>query len=85
MDKARNLLQAHYALGEQPRILLLVGWALAGTEIGSLDEVRAVVQNGFRPPNAPAVPALGNESVFILAIAVFGDVQGKRRLLRVQL
>ncbi|MEW8552663.1 MAG: hypothetical protein AB2605_02625 [Candidatus Thiodiazotropha sp.] len=83
-DKARNLLQAHYALGEQPRILLLVGWALAGTEIGSLDEVRAVVQNGFRPPNAPAVPALGNESVFILAIAVFGDVQGKRRLLRVQ-
>ncbi|MBT2989950.1 MAG: hypothetical protein KME65_13430 [Candidatus Thiodiazotropha sp. (ex Ctena orbiculata)] len=84
-EKARNLLQAHHTLGEQPRILLLVGWALAGTDIGSLDEVRAVVHNGFRPPDAPAVPALGQDSVFILAIAVFGDVKNKRRLLRMQL
>ncbi len=83
LDKARNLLQAHQALGEGPRILLLVGWTLSGTECGAMEEVRTLVHTGFRPDNAIPVPGLGAESAFVLATAVFGDQGGARRLLRV--
>lgn len=83
-EKARNLLQAHHTLGDGPRVLLLVAWALSGTDTGSPASVRSVMNSGFRPRNAPAVPGLSAASHFLMATAVFGDVQGKRRLLRVR-
>ncbi len=83
LDKARNLLWAHHALRERSRLLLLVGWALAGTDLGDLSEVRAVMANGFRAPDGTPVRGLGPGSAFLLATAVFGDVDGRRRLLEV--
>lgn len=85
VEKARNLLHAHHVLGERPRLLLLVAWALAGTDLGDLGSVRAVMANGFRPPDGAPVRGLGARSSFLLATAVFGDVEGRRRLLQVQL
>ena len=81
VEKAKNLLQVHQQMGNLPRILLLVGWTLAGTDCGSPDDIRAVVYGGFRPDNAAPVPGLSNESVFVHATAVFGDAGGIRRLL----
>jgi hypothetical protein len=82
-DKARNLLQAHQALGERPRLLLLVGWALAGTDLGDRDAVRGVMASGFRAADGTPVRGLGRSSAFLLATAVFGDVGGGRKLLAV--
>jgi hypothetical protein len=85
--KARNLLRAHHALGERPRLLLLMGWALAGTDLGDLGPVRAVMASGFRAPDGTPVRGLGRHSTFVLATAVFGDLGAAaghgRRLLRV--
>jgi len=81
--KARNLLQAHQALGPRPRLLLLVGWALAGTDLGHPGEVREVMASGFRAEDGTPVRGLGRRSVFLLATAVFADVDGGRKLLRV--
>ena len=72
-----------HALGERPRLLLLVGWALAGTDLGDLGTVRAVMASGYRADDGTPVPGLEPDSVFVLATAVFGDVDGERRLLRV--
>jgi len=83
VDKAKNLLQAHHALGERPRLLLLVGWALAGTDLGDPGVVRAVMASGFRAPDGAPVRGLGRGSTFLLATAVFGDLGGERKLLRV--
>lgn len=85
IDKARNLLQAHHALGEKPRILLLLGWTLAGTEVGSLESVRAVMHEGLRPTGGRAIPGLKDDSAFILGTVVFGDIGGTRRLVEVRL
>ena len=83
VEKAKNLLQAHHALGERPRVLLLVGWALAGTDLGDLGSVRAVMASGFRAADGAPVRGLGRSSGFLLATAVFGDIEGDRKLLQV--
>ena len=83
LDKAKNLLQTHRALTDRPRILLLVGWTLAGTECGAMEDVRSLIHSGFRSDTATPVPGLDSESVFVLATAVFGDQAGTRRLLGV--
>ena len=83
LDKARNLLLTHHALGAAPRVLLLVGWTLAGTECGAMEEVRALIHTGFRSESGISIPGLERDSAFVLAAAVFGDQAGKRRLLGV--
>ena len=83
VEKAENLLRAHNALGERSRLLLLVGWALAGTNLGDLGAVRAVMTSGFRASDGTPVRGIGRGSVFLLATAVFGDVGGDRKLLQV--
>ena len=83
LDKARNLLITHRALGDVPRVLLLVGWTLAGTECGAMAEVRSLIHAGFRSNTGATVPGLDQDSAFVLATAVFGDEAGKRRLLGV--
>ena len=72
IGKARNLLRAHHELGDQPRVLLLMTWAIAGTDLRGLDEVRAVSYDGFRTSDGLVVPGLGAESRFVLVTAVFG-------------
>lgn len=78
--KARNLLRAHHQLGEYPRVLLLMTWAFAGTDLRGLDEVRAVAHDGFRTADGLVVPGLGPESLFIVGTAVFGGTGDQRRL-----
>jgi hypothetical protein len=85
VNKARNLLQAHHEIGDQPRVLLLVTWALGGTDVGILDEVRAIGHNGFRTAEGYMVPGLGAGCAFIVAAAVFGSVNGEHRLQRIHL
>jgi hypothetical protein len=80
--KARNLLRAHYALGERPRVLLLMTWAFAGTNLRGLEDVRAAAHNGFRTSDGLIVPGLGGGSTFIVATAVFAG-SGEQRRLRV--
>jgi hypothetical protein len=82
--KARNLLRAHHELGEQPRVLLLVAWAIAGTDLRGMDEVRAVSHDGFRTSDGLVVPGLGVESRFVLVTAVFGGPEERRCLQVVQ-
>lgn len=80
IEKARNLLRAHHELGDQPRVLLLMAWSVAGTDLRGLDEVRAVSHDGFRTSDGLVVPGLGAESRFVLVTAVFGGPQEQRRL-----
>ena len=85
MNKAKNLLQAHHEIGEQPRILLLMTWTMAGTDMSSLDEARTIGHNGFCNADGFVVPGLGPECAFIVAAAVFGSVNGIHRLQRIHL
>jgi hypothetical protein len=78
--KARNLLRAHYELGERPRVLLLMTWAVAGTDLRGLEDARAVCHDGFRTSDGLVVPGLGPESKFVLVTAVFGGPAERRRL-----
>lgn len=81
--KARNLLQAHHALDERPRLLLLLGWAIAGTDLGDIGAVRAIIGGGFRAADGTPISGLERSSVFLLATAIFGDIKGRRKLLQV--
>ena len=83
-EKAKNLLQAHHTLGDAPRVLLLVAWTISGTNVGTNDNVDRVMHRGFQPKNAPEVPGLSGSSAFVMATAVFGDIDGRRRLLRIR-
>jgi hypothetical protein len=84
IGKARNLLRAHHELGEQPRVLLLMTWAIAGMDLRGLDEVRAVSHDGFRTTDGLSVPGLGPDSRLLVATAVFGGPENQRRLQAVQ-
>lgn len=81
-EKARNLLEVHRSLGDQPRVLLLMAWAMAGTDRGRPDRVLEIIHSGFRA-GGRHVPGLNGSSAFIFATAVFGEADGRCRLLRV--
>jgi hypothetical protein len=83
VEKARNLLHAHHALGERPRVLVLLAWAITGTNLGDLTAVRSVMASGFRTESGFPVLGLGPRSRFVLATAVFGDHDGRTRLIEV--
>jgi hypothetical protein len=80
VGKARNLLRAHHELGERPRVLLLMAWAIAGKDLRGMEEVRAVSHDGFRTSDGLVVPGLGPDSKFVLVTAVFGGREERRRL-----
>ena len=80
VGKARNLLRAHRDLGERPRVLLLMAWAIAGTDLRGMEEVRAVSHDGYRTSDGLVVPGLGPESKFVLVTAIFGGPEDRRRL-----
>jgi hypothetical protein len=83
VGKARNLLQIHHEIGDQARILLLLAWTLSGTDMSVLTEVRALGHNGFRTGNGSFISGLGPGCAFIVAVAVFGAVNGVHRLQRI--
>lgn len=85
MEKARNLVQTHHELGDQPRVLILLAWAMAGTNLNNLKSVRSVAHDGFRTSNGLVVRGIGSKSTFILATAVFGMSAGVHRLLEIKL
>lgn len=80
LGKARNLLQTHHEIGDQPRVLLLLAWTLSGTDMSVLAEVRALGHNGFRTSEGLTVSGLGTRCALIVAVAVFGSVHGVHRL-----
>jgi hypothetical protein len=80
VGKARNLLRAHHELGERPRLLLLMAWAIAGTDLRGMADVRAVLHDGFRTSDGLVVPGMGPDSKFVLVTAVFGGHEERRRL-----
>jgi hypothetical protein len=84
IEKARNLLKAHYEVGEMPRILLLMAWAMAGTDLSCLEEVRATGHNGFVDSDGRTFPGLRRDSSFIIASAIFGYANNIHRLLAIQ-
>jgi hypothetical protein len=84
VEKAKSLLQSHRALGKPPSVLLLVGWTVAGTDVGDLSRVSKVVSEGFTSVDAGAVPGLRADSRFLLATAVFADFGGSYRLVEVR-
>ena len=81
VTKARNLLKVHHTIGIRPRVLMLVGWALAGTDLGRDDAIRAIMHSGFTEPEGLDVPGLPADSVFIHATALFGVRGAEHRLL----
>jgi hypothetical protein len=79
MAKARNLIKAHKEVGENPRILLLMVWAMAGTDLSSLKTIRSIANSGFQD-NGVTVSGIHSSSSFMVAAAVFGVSNGLHRL-----
>jgi hypothetical protein len=84
LAKARNLLLAHYETGEEARLLLLLSWVMAGTDLNVLREITALGHNGFRADNGKIVPGLSSDSSLIAAAAIFSNNNGRFRLQGVQ-
>lgn len=80
--KARNLIKAHYEIGDGPRILLLMIWAMAGTDLGFLSTIKAMANEGFRD-NGVLIPGIGPSTVFMVGASVFVNSNGSHRLQRI--
>jgi hypothetical protein len=85
LEKARNLMEAYDALHRKPRVILLVAWTLAGTDLAGSQTARLVAFDGVRASDGHYIAALGPETVFVLAYAVFGQSAGQCRLLEMHL
>ncbi len=83
--KAKNLLLAHYEVGEKARVLILLAWAMAGTDLNVLREITALGHNGFRADDGKIVPGLSSDCSLIAAAAIFSNSNGKFRLQGVQM
>jgi hypothetical protein len=84
-EKARHLLLSHYHLPPGPRLLLLVLWALSGRVPSRFDELRELARLGYRTSGNTRVPGVDPESRFMVATAVFAEVEGKLHLREVLL
>jgi hypothetical protein len=79
-EKVRNLLLAHRAIGVEPRILLLMLWALSGTQIQAVSEFQSLIRSGFRSPGGVRVAGLDPESRLVVGTAIFAESGGCLRL-----
>jgi hypothetical protein len=79
-DKIRNLLLAHRALGQGPRVLLLMLWALSGTQFQAISEFQSLIRSGFRTPGGVRVAGLEIDSRLIVGTAIFAQSEGSLRL-----
>lgn len=84
-NKAQHLLQVHHELGQNPRVLLVVTWALVGTDLSVLQKVRSIGHDGFQTPHGVVVSGIGGNSSFIVAAAVFGRSENVLKLQRIAL
>ena len=80
VEKAKNLIQAHYEVGDRPRILVLMVWTMAGTDLSFLESVRKIANEGFRSNNGNLVPGIGFPNTFMVPAAVFGVSKRLHRL-----
>jgi hypothetical protein len=76
---------AYEALQRKPRAILLVAWALAGTDLAGTQAARSVAFNGVRGSDGRYIAAVGSETAFVLAYAIFGQASGQYRLLEMHL
>lgn len=79
-DKVRNLLLAHCVLDPGPRVLLLMLWAISGTQTPAPGEFQSLIRSGFRTPGGVRVAGLYPESRLIVATAIFTAAEGVVRL-----
>jgi len=80
VEKARNLIQAHHEVGDRPRILVLMVWTMAGTDLSFLKSVQKIANEGFRTNNGKLIPGIGSSSSFMVPAAVFSVSNGLHRL-----
>lgn len=80
LQKAKNLMVSHHQLGAAPRILLLLAWSMAGTDMHGIEAVRAIGHNGFRTETGAIVRGLGRRCAFIVKGMIFGVAGGIHRL-----
>ncbi len=85
VEKARNLMEAYESLQRKPRAILLVAWTLSGTDLAGSQAARSVAFDGLRGSDGRYIAALGTETAFVLAYAVFGQSSGQYRLLEMHL
>jgi hypothetical protein len=79
-EKVRNLLLAHRAIGVVPRILLLMLWAVSGTQIQAVGEFQSLIRSGFRTPGGVRIAGLDPESRLVVGTAIFAEFGGCLRL-----
>ena len=79
-DKIRNLLLAHRALGQGPRVLLLMLWAPSGTQFQAISEFQSMIRSGFRSPGGVRVAGLEPDSRLVVASAILAESAGQVRL-----
>lgn len=79
-DKIRNLLLAHRALDQNPRVLLLMLWALSGTQVPSVSEFQSMIRSGFRTLGGVRVAGLEPESRLVVGTAIMAASGGCLRL-----
>jgi hypothetical protein len=85
LNKAQHLLHVHRELGQNPRVLLLMTWALLGTDLNVLQKARSIGHDGFRTPRGVVVSGIGGKSIFVVAAAVFGRSENMLKLQRITL
>lgn len=79
-DKVRNLLLAHRALGEGPRVLLMMLWTLSGTQVQPTVEFQSMIRSGFRTPGGIRIAGLEADSRLVVATAILVKSDGRLRL-----
>lgn len=80
VEKAKNLIKAHYELGEHSRLLVLMVWTMAGNDLSFLKSVQKLANEGFRASHGKLIPGIGSSSTFMVPAAVFGVSNGMHRL-----
>lgn len=80
VEKAQNLIQTHYEVGDRPRLLVLMVWTMAGTDLSFLKNVQKIANEGFRTNDGKLIPGIGSSSTFMVPAVVFGLSNGLHRL-----
>jgi hypothetical protein len=80
VKKAKNLIKAHYEVGETPRLLVLMVWTMAGNDLSFLKSVQKLANDGFRTSHGKLIQGIGSSSMFMVPAAVFGVSNGMHRL-----
>jgi hypothetical protein len=83
-EKTCNLVETCQTLHGTPVVALLLGWAMAGTDLAEAAKASAAAFSGFRNQNGDWVPGLCSDHKFLQAFAIFGQQGRHIKVLRVQ-